>query len=76
VGRRVIDLAIRGGTVVDGTGAPRRAADVGIHGGAIVALGDVPAATREVDATGHIVAPGFVDIHSHSALTLLADPRV
>lgn len=71
----MIDLAIRGGTVVDGTGAPRRAADVGIHGGAIVALGDVPAATREVDATGHIVAPGFVDIHSHSDLTLLADPR-
>ncbi len=60
------DLVIRGGTLVDGTGAPRRRGDVGIRGGRIAALGDVRGgAARTLDADGCVVAPGFVDIHTH-----------
>ncbi|WP_298285972.1 amidohydrolase family protein [Novosphingobium sp.] len=60
------DLVIRGGTVVDGTGAPRRIADVAIDGETITAVGVVPGKGRtEIDASGHIVTPGWVDIHTH-----------
>ncbi len=60
------DLVIRGGTVVDGTGAPAFNADVAINGQHIVAVGHVPGAgTQEIDARGKIVTPGFVDIHTH-----------
>ena len=71
----MIDLAIRGGDVVDGTGGPERRADVGVDGGRIVAVGAVPEARRELDAAGKVVTPGFIDIHSHSDFTLLVDPR-
>ena len=61
------DLVIRGGQVVDGTGAPARAADVAIAGDTIVAVGDVGPSdgASELDATGLTVTPGFVDIHAH-----------
>lgn len=60
------DLVIRGGTVVDGTGAPRFVADVAVDGGIITAMGQISASGREeIDASGKIVAPGFVDIHTH-----------
>src|SRR5437667_6870109 len=60
------DLLIRGGTLVDGTGAPARPGDVAIRDGRIAALGAVPGAARRVlDAEGAVVAPGFVDIHTH-----------
>lgn len=60
------DLVIRGGTVVDGTGAPRFVADVAVDGGVITAIGQISTHGREeIDATGKIVAPGFVDIHTH-----------
>jgi len=60
------DLVIRGGTVVDGTGAPARSADVALSGGRIAAVGRVDGrGAREVDADGAIVTPGFVDIHAH-----------
>ncbi len=59
------DLVIRGGTVVDGTGAPSFTADVAVSDGRIAEVGKVGAGKREVDATGLLVAPGWVDIHTH-----------
>ncbi|MET0894507.1 MAG: amidohydrolase family protein [Acidimicrobiia bacterium] len=60
------DLVIRGGTVVDGTGGEPMVADVGISGPTIVAVGEgLGAGTEEVDARGHLVTPGFVDVHTH-----------
>lgn len=67
------DLLIRGGTVFDGTGGPERKADVAIRGDRIVSVGPIPAdarAKRTIDATGRIVAPGFIDPHSHSGVTI------
>ena len=62
----MLDVAIRGGTLVDGSGAPGRRGDLGIRDGRIAAMGDVPEQARQtVDASGRIVAPGFVDIHTH-----------
>jgi N-acyl-D-aspartate/D-glutamate deacylase len=60
------DLIISGGTLVDGTGSPPRTADVAIDGGVITDVGRIGAgARRRVDATGAIVTPGFVDVHTH-----------
>ena len=70
-----IDVAIRNGRVIDGTGRPSIAADLGIAGERIVAIGEVPTAATEIDASGLDVTPGFVDVHSHSDYTLLVDPR-
>jgi N-acyl-D-amino-acid deacylase len=73
----VLDIVIRGGQVVDGTGAPAKPGDVGIQGGRIAAVGDLGAAEARlsVDARGKVVAPGFVDLHSHADWSLLVDPR-
>lgn len=72
----MFDFIIRGGTVLDGTGGDPIKADVGIVGDRITAMGDLVAGQgEELDATGMFVAPGFIDIHSHSDYTLLADPR-
>jgi N-acyl-D-amino-acid deacylase len=73
----MLDIIVRGGHVIDGTGRPGRDADVGIDGGRIAEVGDLIgiAAERELDAASCLVAPGFVDIHSHSDFTLLVDPR-
>ncbi len=71
------DLLLVGGTVVDGTGVPGRLADVGIRGDRIEAVGDLAlaGATLRIDARDRVVAPGFIDAHSHSDLTLLSDGR-
>jgi N-acyl-D-aspartate/D-glutamate deacylase len=71
------DIVIRGGTVVDGSGQPARRADVGVSDGRIAAVGDLGAASaaQTLAAAGLVVAPGFIDIHTHSDYTLLLDPR-
>lgn len=67
-------LIVRGGKIVDGTGNPWFIGDVGVVGDRIVAIGNISAtATREIDARGLVVAPGFIDIHSHSDWTYFVD---
>lgn len=71
-----LDLIIRGGSVIDGTGLEPFAADIGIRDGRIAAIGDLAEASagRVIDATGKIVCPGFVDIHSHVDNNVLRRP--
>src|SRR3954471_11849928 len=69
------DLVIRGGSVVDGTGAPARTADVAIDDGRIVAVGRVDEiGRRELQADGLVVTPGFVDIHTHLDAQIMWEP--
>jgi N-acyl-D-aspartate/D-glutamate deacylase len=71
----VHDMVIRGGMVVDGTGAPARTADVAIAGDRIVEVGDVDGpGAQEIDADGALVTPGFVDIHTHYDGQVTWDP--
>src|SRR5690242_16855943 len=69
------DLIVRGGQVIDGSGGSPQRADVGIIGDRIARVGDLSgvAAGKEIDATGLVVAPGFIDVQGQSGSTLLAD---
>jgi N-acyl-D-amino-acid deacylase len=70
------DLVLRGGSVIDGTRAPRYAADVAVSGGRIAKIGDLAGArgAEEIDAGGRIVAPGFIDAHTHDDRLMLSAP--
>jgi N-acyl-D-aspartate/D-glutamate deacylase len=69
------DLVIRNGTVVDGTGLPKYRADVGLNGDRIAAIGRIrERGKEEVDATGQVVSPGFIDGHTHMDAQVFWDP--
>jgi N-acyl-D-amino-acid deacylase len=70
------DIVLRGGTVVDGTGNPGRRADVAVAGGRIVAIGEKLQGDRELDASGQVVCPGFIDIHTHYDAQVFWDPAL
>ena len=73
----MFDMLIKGGRIVDGSGQPGYISDIGINKEHVTAIGDLTdaEAARIIDAEGLIVTPGFIDIHTHSDLTHLADPR-
>lgn len=78
-----LDLLIRNGRVIDGEGdcfpySPWRVADIGVEGDKIVSVGDLEnaSAKKTIDAQGMVVCPGFIDIHSHSDVTLLVNPKM
>ncbi len=79
--RQSFDVVITGGSVLDGEGTPAVTADLGVRAGRIAAivpaggLGDAAATAHRIDASGRIVAPGFIDIHNHSDYTILVEPR-
>jgi N-acyl-D-amino-acid deacylase len=70
------ELVIRGGLVVDGTGVAARTADVAIDGGRVVAVGEDLAGEHAIDARGRVVAPGFLDIHTHYDAQVFWDPAL
>ncbi|HUL15075.1 MAG TPA: D-aminoacylase [Terriglobales bacterium] len=72
------DVVIRNGHIIDGTGSPWYAGDIGIRGGRIAAIGNLShaKAKHEIDATGHVVTPGFIDMLGQSEVTILVDPHL
>jgi N-acyl-D-amino-acid deacylase len=74
---RRVDLLLEGGTIMDGSGAPGVPGSVAVAAGRIVLPGpdERVEAARVIDVTGHVVAPGFIDLHSHGGLVMLAEPR-
>ena len=77
---KTADILLRGGQLIDGTGAARRAADIAIAGDKVVAIVDPGqpeyTATTEIDVAGKIVAPGFIDVHTHDDNAVLSDPAM
>src|SRR6476469_6528463 len=77
-GDDVMDVCIKGGTVIDGTGAPARRADVGIRDGRVVRVAERidDASARTIDATDRLVCPGFIDLHTHYDVQAFWDPTL
>ena len=77
-GLQAADLVIEGGTVIDGTGADARRADIAIRGDRIVEISEpgklTAEAREEIDATGRVVSPGFIDVHTHDDNAVLSNP--
>ncbi|MFH1214136.1 MAG: D-aminoacylase [Candidatus Neomarinimicrobiota bacterium] len=75
--RNRLDIIIRNGNLLDGSGNPAMRCDLGIRGGKIVTLDDLSTATadRIIDASNLVVSPGFIDVHSHTDIELLVNPR-
>ncbi len=71
----MFDLVVRNAKVVDGSGSPWFESDIGIEGDLISKIGRLPKGREEVDASGKVVSPGFIDVHTHSDLPLIVDPR-
>jgi N-acyl-D-aspartate/D-glutamate deacylase len=73
----VLDLVVKGGTVVDGSGAPKYQADIGVTDGCVVEIGSITErSVRSIDADGAVVAPGFVDVHTHYDAQVFWDPTL
>jgi N-acyl-D-amino-acid deacylase len=70
----MLDLVLKNGTVVDGSGSPGFQADVGVSADLIAGVGTGLSGATELDCSGHVVCPGFIDAHSHSDVKVLADP--
>src|SRR5262245_35489324 len=72
------DLIVRNATIIDGTRAPRYEGDIGVREGRIAAIGrlDRSRAHAEIDASGRVAAPGFIDAHTHDDRLLLSDPAM
>jgi N-acyl-D-amino-acid deacylase len=68
------ELVIRNATVIDGTRAPRYQADIGVADGKIAAIGEIPKGKNEINASGKIAAPGFIDAHTHDDRLMLSSP--
>ena len=73
----MFDIIIRGGRVIDGSGSPGYYGDIGLQGNRIAAIGKLEPsqASRIIDASGLVVCPGFIDMHTHSDVMMLANPR-
>src|ERR1700761_4714817 len=70
------DFAIRGGTLIDGSGGPQVRADIGIRDGRITEIAPNVDGLREIDASGQLVVPGFIDVHTHYDPQVLWDPAL
>ncbi|MCH7746223.1 MAG: amidohydrolase family protein, partial [Chloroflexi bacterium] len=74
----MLDLLIKNGLIIDGTGNPGYYAAIGVEGDTVRILrGNVSSVetAKTIDAKGHIVCPGFIDMHSHAGLVILSEPR-